>query len=74
MPYESPALRRIIAKDLKNLLQTIDKTLTNISCLEGNPYYKVNLISFLKEGSQNIQDAEKIMENYNFAVLNKEEN
>ena len=74
MPYESPALRRIIAKDLKNLVQTIDKTLTNISCLEGNPYYKVNISSFLKQGSENIQDAEKIMENYNFAVLNKEEN
>ena len=74
MPYESPALRRIIVKDLKDLIQKIDKTLINISCLKGNPYYKVNISSFLKEGSQNIQDAEKIMENYNFAVLNKEEN
>ena len=74
MPYESHSLRRIISKDLNNLIQKIDFTLTNISCLEGNPYYKDNLISFLKEGSQKIQDAEKIMENYNFAVLNKEEN
>ena len=74
MPYESPALRRIIVKDLKRILMEIDKTLINISCLEGNPYYKVNISSFLKQGSENIQDAEKIMENYNFAVLNKEEN
>ena len=72
MPYESPALSRIIVKDLKNLVQKIDCTLTNISNLEGNEKYLLEV--YLRQGSQMIKEAEKIMENYKFADLKKEEN